>query len=215
MGRSEVKNIGRIESVQPRYNLLFRSFDATCCRLAQRNRCGDPLQSLAGGLLTGKHDRKAPPPEGRASSSAPRRALPGTLLHDQDFRNHRRRAQGGRGSGHEPCHAGDALGAVQSGDHRADRGASRPEQLATAWAPPRKARWPGDLKTKLDEITSAGAQSMPTLGLTEVAPTCSSIPSVASAVSTLTLGGGASACCWGQTTVEECVATVQAAVAAA
>jgi len=26
LGRSEVKNIGRIESVQPRYNLLFRSF---------------------------------------------------------------------------------------------------------------------------------------------------------------------------------------------
>src|SRR3981189_2152425 len=27
LGRSEVKNIGRIESVQPRYNLLFRSFE--------------------------------------------------------------------------------------------------------------------------------------------------------------------------------------------
>src|SRR5580704_16453991 len=65
LGRSEVKNIGRIESVQPRYNLLFRSFERDLLPLcAEEAIAVIPYNPLAGGLLTGKHDRKAPPPEG-------------------------------------------------------------------------------------------------------------------------------------------------------
>src|SRR4249920_3724145 len=65
LGRSEVKNISRISSVQPRYNLLFRSFERDLLPLcAEEAIAVIPYNPLAGGLLTGKHNRTAPPPEG-------------------------------------------------------------------------------------------------------------------------------------------------------
>ena len=65
LGRSEVRNLVRIDSVQPRYNLLFRSFERDLLALcAEEAIAVIPYNPLAGGLLTGKHDPKAPPAEG-------------------------------------------------------------------------------------------------------------------------------------------------------
>jgi 1-deoxyxylulose-5-phosphate synthase len=65
LGRSEVKNIVRIESVQPRYNLLFRAFERDLLPLcAEEAIAVISYNPLAGGLLTGKHDRTAPPQQG-------------------------------------------------------------------------------------------------------------------------------------------------------
>jgi aryl-alcohol dehydrogenase (NADP+) len=65
IGRGELKNFARIASVQPRYNLLFRSFERDLLPLAQEEGIAViPFNPLAGGLLTGKHTRAAPPEDG-------------------------------------------------------------------------------------------------------------------------------------------------------
>ena len=59
LGRSEVKGIARFDRVQPRYNLLFRSFERDLLPLcAEEGIAVIPYNPLAGGLLTGKHDRE-------------------------------------------------------------------------------------------------------------------------------------------------------------
>jgi aryl-alcohol dehydrogenase-like predicted oxidoreductase len=66
IGRSEVLGIARFDSVQPRYNLLFRQFEADLFPLcAQDEVAVIPYNPLAGGLLTGKHGRDAPEPGSR------------------------------------------------------------------------------------------------------------------------------------------------------
>src|SRR3984885_6948054 len=65
IGRGELKNFARIASVQPRYNLLFRSFERDLLPLAQEEGIAViPFNPLAGGLLTGKHTRETPPEDG-------------------------------------------------------------------------------------------------------------------------------------------------------
>jgi aryl-alcohol dehydrogenase (NADP+) len=65
VGRSEVKGLVRIDSVQPRYNLLFRQIERELLPLCAEEGIGViPYNPLAGGLLTGKYDREAAPPDG-------------------------------------------------------------------------------------------------------------------------------------------------------
>jgi aryl-alcohol dehydrogenase (NADP+) len=64
IGRSELHGISRFESVQPRYNLLFRENERELFRLcAEEDIAVIPYNPLAGGLLTGKH-RPGTPTEG-------------------------------------------------------------------------------------------------------------------------------------------------------
>ena len=65
IGRSEARRLVRFESVQPRYNLLFRQIERELLPLCAEEGVGViPYNPIAGGLLTGKHVRDAPPPEG-------------------------------------------------------------------------------------------------------------------------------------------------------
>lgn len=65
LGRSEALGITRFVSVQPRYNLLFREFERELFPLCLDEGVGViPYNPIAGGLLTGKHDRSRPPDEG-------------------------------------------------------------------------------------------------------------------------------------------------------
>ena len=91
IGRSELRNLVQIRSVQPRYNLLFRSFERDLLPLcAEEGVAVIPYNPLAGGLLTGKHDNKAPPPEGsRFQLGTAGVALPGALLARPAIRDHR------------------------------------------------------------------------------------------------------------------------------
>ena len=64
IGRSELHDIARFESVQPRYNLLFRENERELFPLcAEEDVAVIPYNPLAGGLLTGKH-RPGSPTEG-------------------------------------------------------------------------------------------------------------------------------------------------------
>jgi aryl-alcohol dehydrogenase-like predicted oxidoreductase len=65
IGRSETLRLARFDSVQPRYNLLFRQIEREMLPFCAEEGVGViPYNPIAGGLLSGKHHRQAPPPEG-------------------------------------------------------------------------------------------------------------------------------------------------------
>src|SRR5580692_9030754 len=65
IGRSETLGLARFDSVQPRYNLLFRQIEREMLPFCAEDGVGViPYNPIAGGLLAGKHDRSAPPTEG-------------------------------------------------------------------------------------------------------------------------------------------------------
>ncbi len=65
LGRSEVLGAARFDSVQPRYNLLFRQIERELLPLCQVEGLGViPYNPLAGGFLSGKHRRDAGPTAG-------------------------------------------------------------------------------------------------------------------------------------------------------
>jgi aryl-alcohol dehydrogenase (NADP+) len=65
LGRSDVLHVTRFTSVQPRYNLLFREFERELFPLCLEEGIGViPYNPIAGGMLSGKHDRTKPPEEG-------------------------------------------------------------------------------------------------------------------------------------------------------
>lgn len=65
IGRSEAMGVVRFDSVQPRYNLLFREIERELLPLCLEEGIGViPYNPIAGGLLSGKHNRDAGPEEG-------------------------------------------------------------------------------------------------------------------------------------------------------
>lgn len=66
IGRAEVLGVAGFESVQPRYNMLFRENERELFPLcADEGIAVIPYNPLAGGFLTGKHDRGEPTAGGR------------------------------------------------------------------------------------------------------------------------------------------------------
>jgi len=65
IGRSEALGVVRFDSVQPRYNLLFREIERELLPLCREEGIGViPYNPIAGGLLSGKHNRDSGPEEG-------------------------------------------------------------------------------------------------------------------------------------------------------
>jgi aryl-alcohol dehydrogenase (NADP+) len=65
IGRSETLGLARFDSVQPRYNLLFRQIEREMLPFCEEEGVGViPYNPIAGGLLSGKHVRDAGPTEG-------------------------------------------------------------------------------------------------------------------------------------------------------
>jgi 1-deoxyxylulose-5-phosphate synthase len=65
IGRSETLRLVRFDSVQPRYNLLFRQIEREMLPFCGEEGVGViPYNPIAGGLLSGKHSRSKPPAEG-------------------------------------------------------------------------------------------------------------------------------------------------------
>jgi 1-deoxyxylulose-5-phosphate synthase len=65
VGRTETLRLARLDSVQPRYNLLFREIEREMLPYCREEGIGViPYNPIAGGLLSGKHSRANPPPEG-------------------------------------------------------------------------------------------------------------------------------------------------------
>ncbi len=155
LGRGELKNLARINSAQPRYNLLFRSFERDLLPLcAEEGIAVIPYNPLAGGFLTGKHDRNAPPSEGtRFSVGDAGRRYRARYWHEDEFET----VEALRAVAAEAdiSMATMAVAWVLSNPAITAPivGASRPEQLADSLAAAEKGPLPADLKARLDEMT--------------------------------------------------------------
>ncbi len=155
LGRSELKGLVRIASVQPRYNLLFRSFERDLLPLCQEEAVAViPYNPLAGGMLTGKHDRTAPPPAGSRFS------LGNAAKRYQDRYWNAREFETIEALRPVAAEAGMSMATMAMSWVLSNPaitapivGASRPEQLADSLAAAEKGELPADLKARLDDLT--------------------------------------------------------------
>lgn len=71
LGKSEARGYVRFDSVQPRYNLLFREIERELLPLSQEEEVGViPYNPIAGGLLSAKHNPKSEPQVGTRFNSS-------------------------------------------------------------------------------------------------------------------------------------------------
>ncbi len=155
LGRSEAKNTTRIVSSQPRYNLLFRNFERDLLPLCHEEGIAViPYNPLAGGLLTGKHDAKAPPPQdGRFQLGTAGAMYQKRYWHEREFHTIAAVKKIAAEAGMNMVTM--AMRWVMSNPAVTAPiiGASRPDQLADSIAAVAQGPLPSDLKAKLDEAT--------------------------------------------------------------
>jgi aryl-alcohol dehydrogenase (NADP+) len=87
IGRSETLGLARFDSVQPRYNLLFREIEREMLPFCGEEGVGViPYNPIAGGLLTGKHTLEAAPATGTRFTLATAGELyRNRYWHDREF----------------------------------------------------------------------------------------------------------------------------------
>ena len=155
LGRGELKKLCRIDSVQPRYNLLFRAFERDLLPLCKEEAIAViPYNPLAGGLLSGKHDGTAPPPEGtRFSLRTAGTRYQARYWHEREFAT----IESLRTAAQEADMSMATLAVAWVMSNPAITapivGASRPEQLADSLAAAEKGVLSPDLMSRLDELT--------------------------------------------------------------
>jgi aryl-alcohol dehydrogenase (NADP+) len=155
LGRSEVRNLVKVVSCQPRYNLLFRTFERDLLPLCQEEGVAViPYNPLAGGLLTGKHAAAAPPPDGsRFTLGSAGGMYQQRYWHEREFAT----IEAFRGVAQEAGVSMASLAVAWVLAHPAVTspiiGASKPEQLADSLAAAQGAPLSAELKGRLDELT--------------------------------------------------------------
>jgi 1-deoxyxylulose-5-phosphate synthase len=154
IGRSETLRLARFDSVQPRYNLLFRQIEREMLPFCAEEGVGViPYNPIAGGMLSGKHSRTAPPPEGtRFTLGNAGQIYQDRYWHDREFDTV-------DALQHLASNAGVSLVTLSVAWVLANDaitapiiGASRPEQLDDSLAAV-DFRLDSDLKHQLDELT--------------------------------------------------------------
>jgi 1-deoxyxylulose-5-phosphate synthase len=87
VGRTETLGLARLDSVQPRYNLLFRQIEREMLPYCREEGIGViPYNPIAGGLLSGKHQRDHAPPEGtRFTLGTAAQNYQDRYWHDREF----------------------------------------------------------------------------------------------------------------------------------
>jgi 1-deoxyxylulose-5-phosphate synthase len=155
LGRSEVKNLARIDSVQPRYNLLFRTFERDLLPLCEEEGIAViPYNPLAGGLLTGKHDRSGAPEQGTRFTVGRAGAMyQSRYWHDREFDTIEALRDIAKQSGMSLTTLAVRWVLSNKAITAPIIGASSPGQLTDNLAAGEQGALPADLKTKLDEIT--------------------------------------------------------------
>ncbi len=151
-GKAEALHLTRFDSVQPRYNLLFREFERELLPYAAEEGIAViPYNPLAGGLLTGKHKQETVT-EGRFTLGWAGSGYQERYWHDRQFET----VEDIRLVADE---AGLPMAQMAIGWVLANPaitapiiGASRPEQLGDSISAAKEAL-PDDVKERLDEIT--------------------------------------------------------------
>jgi len=155
VGRSEALGLARFDSLQPRYNLLFREAERELLPLCREEGIGViPYNPIAGGLLSGKH-RPAAEPSGvnRFTIGKAGEIYRGRYWHEEMFDTVEQLRGLASEAGLEMVTMAVAWVLANPAVTAPIVGASRPEQLAPALAAASAALAP-DLKARLDELTA-------------------------------------------------------------
>jgi aryl-alcohol dehydrogenase (NADP+) len=154
LGRSEVLGVARLDSVQPRYNLLFRQVERELLPLCQEEGLGViPYNPLAGGFLSGKHHRAAGPTAGtRFTLGSAARLYAERYWHEREFATVEALRPLAAEAGMSLTHVAVAWVLAHPAITAPIIGASRPEQLDDVLPAVEKALV-ADLKARLDELT--------------------------------------------------------------
>lgn len=155
VGRTELKGLAPITSAQPRYNLLFRTFERDLLPLCSEEGIAViPYNPLAGGLLTGKHRPDSQPPEGtRFALGTAASNYQARYWHDREFAS----VEAIRAIATEAGMTMATLAVRWVLSNPAVTapiiGASRPEQLADSLAAAEAGPLAPDLMAQLDELS--------------------------------------------------------------
>ena len=154
IGRSETLGLARFDSVQPRYNLLFRQIEREMLPFCGEEGVGViPYNPIAGGLLSGKHRRDAPPPEGtRFTLGNAAQTYQGRYWHDRDFDTVDQLLPLAEEAGVSLVTLSVAWVLANKAITAPIIGASRPDQLASSLEAA-EFMLEDDLKRRLDELT--------------------------------------------------------------
>jgi aryl-alcohol dehydrogenase (NADP+) len=151
LGRSEALGLARLDSVQPRYNLLFREFERELFPLCAADGIGViPYNPLAGGLLTGKH--RAAAPSGRFTLGTSAQLYQERYWHEREFATIEKLRALAAEAGLDLVTLAVAWVMTNPVVTAPILGASRPEQLAPALKAAEVKLAP-ELKARLDEVT--------------------------------------------------------------
>jgi aryl-alcohol dehydrogenase (NADP+) len=154
IGRSEVLGVARFDSVQPRYNLLFRQIERELLPLCLEEGIGViPYNPIAGGLLSGKHVKEAGPTAGtRFTLGTAAERYQDRYWRDREFATVDALRPLAKEAGLPMAGLAVAWTLAHPAITSAIIGASRPEQLDDLFAVADKPL-PADLKAKLDDLT--------------------------------------------------------------
>jgi 1-deoxyxylulose-5-phosphate synthase len=154
LGRSEVLNLARFDSVQPRYNLLFREIERELLPLCEAEGLGViPYNPLAGGFLSGKHRRETGPTAGtRFTLGTTAGRYQERYWHERGFATVEELRPLAAGAGMSMAQMAVAWVLAHPAITAPIIGASSPEHLDDVLAAEGKAL-DGALKSKLDEMT--------------------------------------------------------------
>ena len=154
LGRSEALGVARFDSVQPRFNLLFRQIERELLPLCQAEGLGViPYNPLAGGFLSGKHRREAGPTAGtRFTLGRAARRYQERYWHEREFATVEALRPLAAEAGISLTRLAVAWVLAHPAITAPIVGASRPEQLDDVLPAVEKELAAG-LKARLDELT--------------------------------------------------------------
>ena len=154
IGRSELHGISRFESVQPRYNMLFRENERELLPLcAEDDIAVIPYNPLAAGMLTGKH-RPGTPTEGtRFTLGRSQDLYQQRYWHDRMFESVEQIRAVAEDAGTPMTTLAIQWVLANPAITSPIVGASRPEQLAASVAAVESPLDP-DVKERLDDLTA-------------------------------------------------------------
>jgi 1-deoxyxylulose-5-phosphate synthase len=153
IGRSEALGLARFDSVQPRYNLLFRQIERELLPLCAEEGIGViPYNPIAGGMLSGKH-RGGTPTEGtRFTLGSAGELYQGRYWHERAFETVEQLRPIADEAGMSLVQLAVAWTLANPAITAPIIGASKPEQLDDSLKAV-ETPLPADLKQRLDELT--------------------------------------------------------------
>jgi aryl-alcohol dehydrogenase-like predicted oxidoreductase len=154
LGRSEALGLARFDSVQPRYNLLFRQVERELLPLCREEGIGViPYNPLAGGFLSGKHRRDTGPTAGtRFTLGNAAERYQERYWHEREFETVEALRPLAAGAGMPLARLAVAWMLAEPAITSPIVGASRPDQLDDV-LPATEKPLDAALKARLDEMT--------------------------------------------------------------